>query len=499
MTSAPREPLRSWRYPDSATMAGNSYPSGKPGFAPFPTVTSILNASLCPKAAYHDLLHGDGSALLGQWSMLGLGEKFHSFAELVKRGIQNGRIDISGKNSLSSLRIINDSFLDFARSRGLPLAGASDVWRMYVEPWVLRMLESGHLESISDKDQIFFEITVANPKLCVELDGGMRHYPLTGRIDEIDLTRKTIIERTIKNGDEEPPLLKGYQCWLLWNLISSLPKDHLPSTWRSTDFDSFELIVETPTRSYRVSKANKDFIRDTHWSYAWINDISLSESPGVFKEVYDNQSCSPVSPHPECSHAFRICFARNYPHPQSRPEMKRVFQPWYRLLLWEKLWNTDLWWYQILMLPKADLINKGLMSEMKFLDAKDNVVTLQITSRDRTTVRGYDRYTLVTDGTLFCGKRVDAVMKSVEDDKVVMEVQNFEGTQYKHAILLHSPPDSNSQLVQPPPGFLLTQSQRGLLKLQQAGVMKPDRANQSSIIQLLESVFGVREIKRGER
>jgi hypothetical protein len=151
------------------------------------------------------------------------------------------------------------------------------------------------------------------------------------------------------------------------------------------------------------------------------------------------------------------------------------------------------------MLPKADLINKGLMSEMKFLDAKDNVVTLQVTSRDKTTVRGYDRYTLVTDGTLFCGKRVDAVMKSVENDKVVMEVQNFEGTQYKHAILLHSPPDSNSQLVQPPPGFLLTQSQRGLLKLQQAGVMKPDRANQSSIIQLLESVFGVREIKRGER
>lgn len=497
--TAPREPLRSWRYPDQQTLVGNSFPSGKPGFAPFPSVTNLLNATLCPKAAYHDLLHGNDGALLGRESFSGLGDKFHSFIEYVKNGLRNGKIDIASKNLPASTRIINDLFLDFAGSRGLPLEGASDVWRKYVGPWVLRMLESGHLESISRNDQIFFEMTVANSKLSMELGEGMRHYPLTGRIDEIDLTRKKIIERTLKSGNDKPPFLKDFQCWLLWKLISSLPKDHLPSDWRSVDFSSFELVVETPDRSYEVPKENEDFIAHTHGSYAWINDISISESPGVAREVYENQSCSPVSPHPECSHAFRNCFARDYPYPQSRPEIKRVFLPWYRLLLWEKLWNADLWWYQILMLPKTELVGLGLMSETKFLDVKDNLVTLQIMKGDKTTIRGYDRYTLISHGTLFCGKRVEAIMKGAEGDRIVMELQNGEGTLYRHAILLHSPPESTSPLVQPPPGFLLTQSQRGLLKLQHAGVMKEDKANERSIVQLLESVFGVKEIRRGER
>jgi len=102
--------------------------------------------------------------------------------------------------------------------------------------------------SQSDRDKFFFEISVANYYVPFPYKDGKKSYPLEGRIDEIDIKNKRIIERTIKGfkEDTEPPALKDYQTWLLWKTLSSLKRNQLPSQWRDINFEEFELIVETP-------------------------------------------------------------------------------------------------------------------------------------------------------------------------------------------------------------------------------------------------------------
>jgi len=87
---------------------------------------------------------------------------------------------------------------------------------------------------------------------------------------------------------------------LLWKIICSLLKEeNLPNEWRGIRFEDFELVVETPHHDFVISD-NQNFINDTHSAYAWINDISISESPGVFSEVFENAQCAPENPHLKC-------------------------------------------------------------------------------------------------------------------------------------------------------------------------------------------------------
>jgi len=119
---------------------------------------------------------------------------------------------------------------------------------------------------------------------------------------------------------------------LLWKIICSLLKEeNLPNEWRGIRFEDFELVVETPYYDFVISD-NQNFINYTHSAYAWINDISISESLGIFGEVFENAQCAPENPYTECGPPFINCFPRRYPFPCCRPEIRQTFQPWYRLL-----------------------------------------------------------------------------------------------------------------------------------------------------------------------
>jgi hypothetical protein len=154
--TAKREPLPRWRYPEGATLS-NVFPSGRPPFAPFPTVTNLVNANLCPVAIYHDLLHGIENTLTGQYSLQKRrGELFHKFIRHLKFSLRNGALFITSSDIQTQQRKIQDLFFSFAQSQGFSINESNDLWRLYVEPWVRRKLQNEELLNISTDSQFFF-------------------------------------------------------------------------------------------------------------------------------------------------------------------------------------------------------------------------------------------------------------------------------------------------------------------------------------------------------
>ncbi|MBT9168038.1 MAG: hypothetical protein DDT19_01383 [Syntrophomonadaceae bacterium] len=494
--TANREPLTRWRYPDTVTLS-SVFPSGRPPFAPFPTITNLVNANLCPGSIYHDLLHGIENALMGQYPLQRRGELFQKFIAHLKFSLRNRALSITGSDIQTQQGRIRTLFFGFAQSQGFSTNESNDLWRDYVEPWVRRKLQSGELTNISPDGQFFFEISVANCCVPFPLNNGIRHYPLRGRVDEIDFTNGRIIERTIKGVSSEntPPLLKDYQVWLLARLLCSLQVNQLPSSWRGIRFQDFSLIVETPFRDFTVPFENPDYIMDTHYAYAWINDISLSESPGIYREVFENAVCSPENPHSLCQHPFINCFPKIYPYPQCRPGVRQTFQPWYRLLLWEQEWKGHLWQYQLLMLTRQDLIDRGLILEARMVSSTGNQLEIEIIGRQASLLRGYDYCTIIPYGSLYCGLRLNSRLIGVRGNNVIMEFEDSRNILSQEVLLL--PSEISPPIMKEPPIFLDRQMQSAIFRLQHIGCENLNRAQQRSVIQLLEAIFGIRPLHRG--
>ena len=495
-----RHPLPRWRYPRNEVLRNQVFASGRPPFAPFPTVTNLINANLCPVALYHDLIHGIENALVRDdlRTVKRRGELFHNFVAYLKLSIKNGDFELRG-DIPSQLSSIQNMFLSFSQSQGFQIYESNDIWRLYVRPWVERKLDNGELQSITSDSQIFFEISVANPHVPFPLENGVRNYPLRGRIDEIDLTQRRIIERTIRGGQEDSSLtfLKDYQIWVLWKILCSLRAEHLPNEWGGIRFEDFEMVVETPHQDFVIFD-NQDFVNDTHWAYAWINDISISEVPGVFSEVFENAQCAPENPHTECGHPFINCFPRRYPFPRCRPEIRQTFQPWYRLLLWEQMWKGHLWHYQLLMLDRKELLNLGIIVETNVVSVQDNQIELEIMGGEANTLRGYEYCTVIPYGTVFCGLKLDARLVSTRKNNIVLQLSGILPTISQEAILLLSP-DIPAPVMKEPPIFLEKQIQSALFRLKHIGAQNEERAQRRSLLQLLESIFGTRALRRGRR
>ena len=159
----------------------------------------------------------------------------------------------------------------------------------------------------------------------------------------------------------------------------------------------------------------------------------------------------------------------------------------------------SLFQYQLLMLSREQLIEKGLISEGKIVSFKDNKMELQLGEEKIGSIRGYDRYTVIPYGTLFCGKRETATLIEVKKNRLTMELHGVEDTFLEDAILLPLSSDSPPPIMQEPPTYLKEQTQRALLGLQHAGVITPKSAREKSLVQLLEAVFGRRAIRRGSK
>ncbi|MBA7665016.1 hypothetical protein ES703_73082 [subsurface metagenome] len=409
-----------------------------------------------------------------------------------------GKLKLSNRDISTQEEKIGKLFDPFAE-HGFNFNARSEIWSRYVGPWVRRKLENKELQDISAGGETFFELSISNSHIPFLYESGKRSYPLRGRIDEIDIKRKRIIERTIKepSSDDRPPTLKDYQVWLLWKILCSLKGDQLPSQWNSVNFEDFDLVVETPHKDFLVSHEDPNYVERAHSAFAWIHDISISESPEVIRQAYEKKVCTPLTPKQECG-LIRTCYPRNYGYPECRSEIKQTFKAWYQYLLWERMWKGDLFQYQLLRLKKEELIEKGLILEGRIASFDDSKIELEM-GREIGSARGYNEYTIIPFGTLFCGEDRKAKLLEVKGNRLIMEIQNKGMYPLKDAILYPSSLESFSPLLQEPPTFLEKQKQTGLLKLQQSGAIKEEKAKHRSWIQLLEAFFGIIPLKRGSK
>ena len=195
---------------------------------------------------------------------------------------------------------------------------------------------------------------------------------------------------------------------------------------------------------------------------------------------------------------FINCFPRRYPFPCCRPEIRQTFQPWYRLLLWEQMWKGHLWHYQLLMLNREELLELGLIIETNVVSVQNNQIELEVIGREANTLRGYEYCTVIPYGTVFCGLKLDARLVSTRNNNIVLQLSRILSTISEEALLLFSP-DILAPIMKEPPIFLEQQIQSVLFRLKHIGAQNEERARRRSIIQLLESIFGTRPLRRGRR
>jgi hypothetical protein len=474
--------VRPEKYPEgNSVLLETRYKYGRPPFDPFPTVTNVVNASKCPVAILHDILHGiDDVTILPK--EYGLGDLYQKFTAHLKLSAAKGDVP-----SPSDIRYRYEMF-----ARGENERTKEDCWRYYLQPWYSRKLE----ELSEANENIFFEVSVANTYIPFRLGNKNPTYPLRGRIDEIDLKNKRIIERTIKGrrADEAPPLLKDFQLWLLWKILSSVNKEHYPERWKNVNFKDFELIVETPYHDFVVKKDNPEFERKAHIAYAWIKDLANGGKSEF--EAYQHRACTYTSADPECG-ARLACFGHRYKHPTCRTEIHKEFRKFYPPLFWQQMWDYHLFRYQLLMLKKKDLEELGYLSEGKVVGLKEGKIEIEMDPRLATPIlerqiSSGEIENLLVIGSFFLGVEIKARFEEMKGNILLMDIGTKKFPPFEKAEVL--PPESS--ILKTSPWFLSRISQKELFKLERWGFEKDDKAEKHSVIQLLESVFGRKRIRR---
>lgn len=484
-----RVPVARWRRPTSRALEG-IYPSGRPPFDPFPTVTTLVSAAFCPVSIYHRFLHGISQDVTSSssWQLRGAGNISHEFIAFLKS------LKAIGKPFPTRTEAIRHEFILFARTADPRTRELC--WAHYLEPWIHRKF--GELIAIEEEARLFFEITAAHVYVQFAYNGGVHTYPLTGVIDEIDIDQRRIIERTIKGktDDDNPPLLKDYQLWLLWKILNSVKASERPKQLKDVDFSDFDLIVETPYQDFRVRKKNPEFERQTHEAYAWIHDVSFDKRVGW--EVYQHRRCTSVNRVEECG-LKRWCYRRRPSYPESRPEMSRVFKGIYRPLFWEQIWDRHLFQYRLLMLPSSTLELMGLMSKGKMVSFSDGRIEVEVRGDQADSIsarrfEGARNYVILPFGNLFIGKRIRATFGERDKNRLILDVMKKEIPTSETVLIL--PIKADLPILEDRPWYLTRVIQNDMFTLEYIGTSDQTRASGDSVVQLIESLFGQKALRR---
>ena len=481
--------LNRWRRPLDDELRQNVFPSGEPTFDPFPTITEISNAYFCPLAAYYDLWYNVDYALEPKiWSAAPRrsGQIFQDFIAHIKASLIVGKKIPDGQVGLWSVR---QQFEDFAGRT----EGYERIWEFYMEEWLDNHIDD--LKEIKAGAKIFFEITVASSYVKFSHEEGTRTYPLLGRADEIDIDNKKIIERTIKRGKNgSPPTLKDYQLWLLWKALCSVERSKYPPQWQDVDFTDFDLIVETPGKDFQVEKKNPDFENGTHTAYAGIHDL-IFERKGV-EEAYNRRACDRASKNTDCG-VMSICYLARQTYPTCRTQMRREFKRWCHALAQEIMWERDLRLYQFTMLTDAELEKMGLIVKGKIVGRKGpRRIEVEVPEGQAGALSALGDempFVIVPFGGLSLGLQTEAYLEDkTRPGTLVLEMEAKSVPISDQALIL----PNDFLLFREQPVFLNRRQQSELFWLEKKGKKKPEEASKLSPIQLLESVFGTKELKR---
>ena len=473
-----RTPKEIWQRPRYDVLLEQRFKQDEPPFDPFPDVTNVINAAFCPVAAVHDLLYGGRNAtvLAGEY---GVGDLFHRFIADLKGTVGSGSYPLE-------LLDIMLKFEEFARDEDEDTRRAC---QLYLEPWLERKLVE--LEKIKKKEKFFFEISVANAYVPFILGDKTRSYPLYGHIDEIDFKNKRIIERTIKGdpADDSPPTLKDFQVWLLGKALNSVEKKLYPEPWKATNFDDFELIVETPYKDFTVEKDVPDFEKKALEAYGWVSDIAKERR--ATREAWSYRSCT-FNNRKECGLAWS-CYGKSRARPTSRDEMRQRVGIFYRPLLWEQMWEHHLLRYQLTMLSES-VQKKHLGSHISIGKVVQDVgekIVLKIEdgiapALERR-IAGENGCTVVF-GSFKLGIEREAIVEDVNPLKKEIVVRLETKGKSPHGQVRILFPEMS--VLSEGPWFLKRTTQQEIHKLEKWGFDNPKKADAHSVIRMMECLFG---------
>jgi hypothetical protein len=366
-------------------------------------------------------------------------------------------------------------------------------WKQYIDVWIRRKFSE--LAGLKSDSLNFFELTVANTKTPFKTpDGGARNYPLTGRIDEIDIKGKRIIERTLR-ANLSP---KDFQVWLLWKVLCSIDKKFYPEHLRDIDFETFNLVVETPTADTPVDKNNPEFENKVHECYAWIHDLTFD--PKAVADVYLDNCCT-YDNKKECGLAW-MCYMHKWPFPIGRGEMRRRFKDMYRALLWEKIWGYDLFQYRFLSLPPEKLEERTLICRATVVPKSQDKNTFQVQVKDPQQAgliwaKGMDETDsfLVILGNFAIGRRYKATIRRLGADLFKVKIEDgWLPTLLSQPLIATTGTDF--LVYEEHPTYLITGLQKDLHNLEFRGAKTAERSEADSKLQVIEAIYGSRPVSR---
>ncbi|MEO0252419.1 MAG: hypothetical protein ABIM44_09335 [candidate division WOR-3 bacterium] len=495
-----REPVPRWRWPRREHLLEEVFRRGTPPFDPFPSVQDILDAALCPYASVHKIYHGLHGALRGVRvgrEEFDLGNYFHEFIAFLKTEISSGR------RHFSEIMAI---FNRFCAEKGLQ-ADVENGLRSYLSHWIRR--KRGYLEQIwSQRPRMVFEVHVAS--INVTFERSVR-FPLHGIIDELDITNRRLIERTLKGREDDanPPFLKDFQVWLLWKVLKSINRDVARRIFGDEDFEAYELIVETPYRDFRVSKDNPLFNTWAEDAFAWVSDIirggSLAASDAWRNRGHHTIPCRFRDGPEECVMA-NACYPRQRRYPEHKGALRESLRPLYRALANEQLWSHDLLLYQISEMEQDD--DPGLRDALGNLLLGRNIYPVGV---ERSLVNG--RFLLRIDedartslqeviqdevlsfdvilGSFSFGLRrkvsllLDDQLSNIREGNFVIRAEGLSDIEGMNAFLIRS-----GLIFREDPWFLKRITQQCLFDLERWGLDREDRARRHVTVRLIDTLFG---------
>ena len=488
----PWAPVKAWRLPKPEVLKGDVFEADEPPFDPFPTVTLLVKTAFCPLAMVHELFHGLSCSIVDEEveavarSRRGIGKYFHLLTALIKHLVGEGDIQATPSAIFQQIEIE-------ARSYGLNRQEIRDLG-YYIRPWVQNRIIDGDLASNKDT---YFEVQVAS-KVQFRSAGATISTYLLGKIDELDLRRNRIIERTTRGeaGSPNPPLYKDYQIWLLWKIISSLNHNAIPELWKN-DYSSTRLFVETPHSSFEIEKNNRVFEDLTVWALSWIRDVSDPDTRGrTIARIYQEAipRCRNEMKYRMCG--IELCRFKQRTYPTCRPIMRSNFRWYYSSFYQDTMWKKDKFYYQLMLCSLDELKELGILYECRIVKGGRDELRVSLNPDDIEIIRRLDpeeRRCIVLIGSPCFGVQTDAWITSIENRECTLWYEWKKMPSIPQASILFP----EASIFRTLPVFLNQLRQRRLYSLQKWGRDKDEEAVTDPTIQLLEAIFGGRRLETG--
>jgi hypothetical protein len=487
-----------WRRPTGPVLRGEVFSRDTPPFDPFPDVTQVTKG-YCPVAILHDLFWG--RTYLGRrdsWVQgQRLGELYHDLMGSFRIDVANRRV---ATDQLRDRQIADGMaqryFQNFAERYGVPPANADEL-RSIFRRYVARKWSEGELQRLPGQF-ILTEVDVANPRSEFHIGGITRHYPLRGRIDELNITQRLLIERTLDVAplSSDPPQYKFWQAWLYAQAITTLEDFRRPASLSQLWGGPLQVTIETPDRDYHVT-ADDSFMRIVAQAYYWIRAVFHGVNQTA---VYNESACTMENPDESCTHCRVDCFTIPVGYPSRRDELRRLCRGFSRAFLYERVWDYDLWFYRQCLLPHQFLEQDGQRVTGAVLEVTDDRLRVEVNRDGAKAVRA-NRDLLgipAATGNFFLSRQVRLHLTRAERtanrDAVSLEfrISRRDSIQLRDAasIELFTPPSNGIFLSAQPPGFLKDMDRQRLGRLLKVGAQSLTAAQQSGVVRALRTVTG---------